>query len=211
LHIRPGERVKTDRQDSQILATLHRAGELTPVWVPDQVYEAMRDLVRARMDAAMQQMTARQQLLAFLLRHGRIYEKGKHWTQNHLRWLAIQTFEQPAHQIVYQDYVEAVLAARDWHSALLKRIDASRTGLVCGAAYRRIARVARHKMDIIADLPKAVRDIAWKAQLRLCGRFRRMLAKGKKPTVVVTAIAREFAEFVWDVGREVKPELPATS
>ena len=44
---KPGDRIKTDRRDSQMLAVLHRAGELTPVWVPDQVHEAMRDLTRA--------------------------------------------------------------------------------------------------------------------------------------------------------------------
>jgi transposase len=40
---RPGDRVKTDRRDATALATLHRAGELTPVWVPDATHEAMRD------------------------------------------------------------------------------------------------------------------------------------------------------------------------
>ena len=45
---RPGERVKTNRRDAVTLARLHRAGELTGVWVPDLVHEAVRDLVRAR-------------------------------------------------------------------------------------------------------------------------------------------------------------------
>jgi hypothetical protein len=44
---RPGERIKTDRRDAINLAKLHRAGELTPVWVPDEAHEAIRDLVRA--------------------------------------------------------------------------------------------------------------------------------------------------------------------
>jgi transposase len=44
---KPGERVKTDRRDSQKLAILHRSGDLTRVWVPDEVHEAMCDLVRA--------------------------------------------------------------------------------------------------------------------------------------------------------------------
>ena len=47
---RPGDRVKTDRRDAANLARLHRAGELTAVWVPDTGHEAMRDLVRARLD-----------------------------------------------------------------------------------------------------------------------------------------------------------------
>lgn len=79
----PGDRVKTDRRDAQKLDVLHRSGDLTRVWVPDPVHEAMRDLVRARLNAVMALMRARQQLLAFLLRHGRTYEKGKAWTQRH--------------------------------------------------------------------------------------------------------------------------------
>jgi hypothetical protein len=53
------QRIKTDRRDSQKLAVQHRAGGLTAVWVPDEVHEAMRDLVRARLDAMMQLMRAR--------------------------------------------------------------------------------------------------------------------------------------------------------
>ena len=48
---RPGDRIKTDRRDAINLARLHRAGELTPVWVPDRAHEAIRDLVRARQAA----------------------------------------------------------------------------------------------------------------------------------------------------------------
>ncbi len=62
---KPGERIKTDRRDSQKLAILHRSGDLTQVWVPDATHEALRDLVRARVDATMHLMRARQQLLAF--------------------------------------------------------------------------------------------------------------------------------------------------
>ena len=49
---KPGERIKTDRRDSEKLAILHRPGDLTPVWVPDTTHEALRDLVRARVDAS---------------------------------------------------------------------------------------------------------------------------------------------------------------
>jgi transposase len=48
---RSGDRVKTDRRDSQMLARLHRAGELRAIDVPDDTDEAMRDLGRAREDA----------------------------------------------------------------------------------------------------------------------------------------------------------------
>ena|SRR5438105_1829531 len=59
---RAGDRVKTDRRDAASLARLHRAGELTAVWVPDPGHEAMRDLVRARLDAVHALRRARQQL-----------------------------------------------------------------------------------------------------------------------------------------------------
>src|SRR5919199_138096 len=69
---RPGERVKTDRRDALTLARLHRAGELVAVWVPDPAHEAMRELVRARLDAVAQVRKARQRLQGFLLRQGRV-------------------------------------------------------------------------------------------------------------------------------------------
>ena len=57
----------------------------------------------------------------------------------------------------------------------------------------------------IEGLPKAVREIAWKAQLRLCGRYRKLMARGKRQGVVTAAIAREMAAFLWAIGREVEP------
>jgi len=77
---KPGERVKTNRRDAVSLARLLRAGELTSVWVPDAVHEAVRDLVRAREAAAQDLRRKRQQLLSFLLRHGHIFDGRKHWT-----------------------------------------------------------------------------------------------------------------------------------
>lgn len=64
-----GEHLKTDRRDAEALARLHRAGELTPVWVPDNEQEAIRDLTRAREDMKAIELKARQRLGAFLLRH----------------------------------------------------------------------------------------------------------------------------------------------
>jgi transposase len=276
---KPGDRIKTDRRDSERLAMQHRSGDLTAVWVPDEVHEAMRDLVRARIDAMMQLMRARQQLLAFLLRHRRTYETGKNWTLRHRRWLAGQSFEQEAHRIVFQDYVEAEWAAQNRRDQLEARItemlpnwsmaplvDALRAlrgldlisvvifvaaigdlgrfatprqlmaylGLVpseqssgervrrggitktgnrearrmlveAAWSYRYPARVSMGKTDIVVRQPKTIRDIAWKAQVRLCGRYRALNASGKRPTVVVAAIARELSGFVWAIGQTVKP------
>jgi transposase len=105
---RPGEHVKTNRRDAITLARLHRAGELTAVWVPDAVHEAVRDLVRAREAAADDLRRKRQQLLSFLLRRGRIYSGGGHWTLAHRRWLAKQAFEHTAQQIVFQEGIDAI-------------------------------------------------------------------------------------------------------
>lgn len=75
-------------------------------------------------------------------------------------------------------------------------------------SYRYPARIAKDKAEILVRLPKPVRDIAWKAQLRLCGRYRKLATRGKKPTVVVAALARELAGFVWAIGQEMKPAPP---
>ncbi len=85
----------------------------------------------------------------------------------------------------------------------------ARRALVEGAwAYRFPARVSAHLQDRLDDLPKGVTDIAWKAQTRLCGRYRRLMARGKRRTVVVTAIAREMAGFLWAIGAQVAPLPP---
>ncbi len=106
---KPGDRVKTDRRDSENLARLHRAGELTPVWVPDQEQEAMRDLTRAREDMKHLERQARQRLCAFLLRHGQRYESGKSkWTQAYWRWLERIKFSHRVQQTVFQEYIDSV-------------------------------------------------------------------------------------------------------
>ena len=67
--VKAGDRVKTDRRDAVKLARSYRAGDLTPVWVPDAAHEALRDLVRARWAAKRDQLRARHRLSKFLLRH----------------------------------------------------------------------------------------------------------------------------------------------
>ena len=83
--MKSGDRVKTDRRDATMLARLHRAGEVTPVWVPDADHEAMRDLIRLRSVARHIGTRARQHLQGFLLRHGRKYEGGKAWRMAYRR------------------------------------------------------------------------------------------------------------------------------
>ena len=121
---KPGERVKTDRRDSEKLSRLDRAGELTPVWVPDQDQEAMRDLTRAREDMKGLERITKQRLNAFLLRYGRIYENGKsRWTQAHFRWMEGLKFDVTVQQIVFQEYVDAVKQAEARVAGLEKEME----------------------------------------------------------------------------------------
>ena len=76
--------------------------------------------------------------------------------------------------------------------------------LIEGAwAYRLPARVGRKIASRQEGLPKEALDIAWKAQTRLCHRFRAMRARGKNQNLVMTAIAREMICFVWAIARTV--------
>ncbi len=105
-----GQRMKTDRRDALSLSGLYRAGELTPVWIPDRAQESIRDLTRTREDMKENELRARQQLGAFLLRHRRIYSGKSRWTQAHFRWLEQQVFSEPAQQLVLQEYIDQVSA-----------------------------------------------------------------------------------------------------
>ena len=120
-----GDRVKTDRRDSLMLARLHRAGELTAVWVPDDGQEALRDLTRAREDMKHLQRQAKQRLLAFMLRHGQRYCGKSHWTQAHYRWLEEAKFSHPVQQIVFQEYVDTVKALTKRVADLDKQIESA--------------------------------------------------------------------------------------
>ena len=108
--VKSGERVKTDRRDALKLARNHRAGELTPVWVPDAAHEALRDLVRAREAAKKDQLRAKNRLGKFLLRHGRRPPTGvKPWTLNYLSWVKHEVhFKQAAQEATLLDYLHEV-------------------------------------------------------------------------------------------------------
>lgn len=72
--------------------------------------------------------------------------------------------------------------------------------------YRHSAGLGREHQQRQQELPQPVRDIAWKAQTRLCARYRRLSAKGKRNTVVVVAIARELAAFLWAIAQHADPQ-----
>jgi transposase len=80
----------------------------------------------------------------------------------------------------------------------------ARRALIEGAwAYRYPAKVSRHLQVRLEQVPKTIQDISWKAQVRLCKRFRSLAARGKHPNQVAVAIAREMSAFIWAIAREV--------
>jgi transposase len=268
-----GDRIKNDRRDAISLATLHRSGDLTPVYVPDQTDEALRDLVRTRKDIKIASRKVKQQINAFLLRQGISYPGKSKWSKAHVTWLMSLKMPHPAQQIALTEYVDAM----ENHEARVQRLDntilascqtwrllpvvealqslrgisllsavtliaelgdltrfdkpaqlmaylglvpsehssggtvkrgsitktgnthARRTLIESAQAYRLPARKSAEIRKRQEGLPEDVIDIAWNAQLRLCHRYRKLLARGKNRNVVITAIARELAGFIWAI------------
>jgi transposase len=276
------DRIKNDHRDAMTLARLLRAGELAAIWVPDEIHESVRDLVRSHHAAARDLRTAKARIQSFLLRHQRSYP-GKAWTGRHRIWLANLQFATKAQQITLQNYViamEQALARRDQIEGQMREIapewalyplvvnlqalrgvafliamtvvseigDFSRfghpahlmafLGLVPGehssgartrgtgitrtgnthvrtllyeAAwhYRSRPKVGSWMLQRMpADIPQAIRDVAWKAQLRLHKRYGALCRAGKKTQVAVTAVARELVGFIWSIGTATP--LPAS-
>lgn len=272
-----GDRIKTDRRDAVSLARLYRAGELTPVYVPREDDEAMRDLVRGREDAVNATRHARQRLSAFVLRHGFRYSGRKPWNVAHLRWFADIKMPHPAQQITLQEYIHSVEECSErvdrlteqilillpaWRMAPVvaalqalrgvasvvavtmvveigdlrrfenprqlmaylglvpsenssgqttKRGGITKTGngharralIEAAQAYSFPAKVSRELRKRQEGLPREIKEISWKAQVRLCGRFRKLMARGKNRNRTVTAIARELSGFMWAIAKEV--------
>jgi transposase len=120
-----GCRIKNDSRDAIDLARLHRAGELTAVYVPHLEDEAVRDLTRAREDAKSAVRKAKQQLGAFLLRHGHIYSGKSPWLKAHFNWISDIKMEHPYQQFTLQEYVDTVHAGTDRvdrHTAQIQKL-----------------------------------------------------------------------------------------
>lgn len=112
--------MKTDRRDAENLAQLARGEMLTAVRVPERQQEALRDLVRAREAAKSWAKKASQQLGKFLLRHDRRPpQKMTNWTLKHLDWVRSQTFDEPAQNLAFEEY----LAEYEHQHERVKRID----------------------------------------------------------------------------------------
>ena len=103
----PGDRIKSDRKDAELLARLLLAGQLKFVTVPSLSFEAARHLCRAREQVRGDLMRCRHRVSKLLLLHGRVYERSA-WTKTHRRWLAQQRFEQAATELAYLDCLAAV-------------------------------------------------------------------------------------------------------
>jgi len=80
----------------------------------------------------------------------------------------------------------------------------ARRALIEGAwAYRYPAKISRHRQLRLEKVPKPIQEISWKAQIRLCKRYRQLSARGKNANQVVVAIARELSAFMWAIAQEV--------
>jgi transposase len=117
----PGDRVKTDRKDAELLARLLMAGQLRPVAVPPPEVEAARHLVRAREHLRQDLLRCRHRVSKLLLLHGRVYE-GSTWTKTHHRWLEAQHFGEAATELAYLDALAAVGGLIARKSALDERL-----------------------------------------------------------------------------------------
>jgi len=105
----PGDRIKTDRKDAELLVRLLLAGSLTTVAVPTATFEAARDLARAREQARADLARVRHRVSKLLLRHGRVYERDAGtWTQAHRQWLAAQRFAHAPTELAFVDYLAAI-------------------------------------------------------------------------------------------------------
>lgn len=269
----PTDRIKNDHRDAVGLARLLRAGELTPVWIPDLTHEAMRDLIRARAASKQDSRIARQRIQSILLRNDRRYDK-KPWGHNHRIWLANQTFPLPSQQIAFQHYCQSLEQIENRIEQLDQEIDRllpewSLYNLVCQLqalkgvgktiaislaselgdfsrfpnpkqimayiglipgeyssgnktrsrgitktgnselrrllyeaawAYRSPAKVGSWLITYRpTEATQKSKDIAWKAQQRLCARYKTLLQKGKRSQIAITAVARELTGFMWDI------------
>jgi len=108
----PGDRVKTDRRDAQLLAQHLRSGELVEIRVPDEEDERVRDVSRAREDAREDLHRARQCLIKLFLRRQILEpsEMKSRWTKTYYKWLDTLKFESPTDQLVFQEYLQTIKA-----------------------------------------------------------------------------------------------------
>jgi transposase len=124
----------------------------------------------------------------------------------------LSRFASPRQLMAYLGLVpgEESTGDRVWRGGITKAGNhrARRILVECSWSYRHPPRVGKKKLAKVEAAPPAVQEIAWKAQARLTARYRALARRGKRPTLVVTAIARELSGFIWAVSRAVG--APAT-
>lgn len=118
----PGDRVKTDRKDAELLARLLLAGQLRAVTVPPEWLEAIRHLARAREHVRRDLTRARHRVSKLLLLHGRVYPGKTTWNRAHRRWLAAQAFEHEPTELAFCDLLAAVDGLTARREALDERL-----------------------------------------------------------------------------------------
>jgi transposase len=272
---KPSDRIKTDRRDALSLARLHRANELTGIYVPDPEDEAIRDISRARESVQDDLKRSKQQLSSFLLKNGLHFTGKTNWSKAHFSWLAKIKFEHPGQQLVLQELINTVNYrserlktleqqlehfVKTWRMGpIVEQIQAlrgvsfyvavttiselgdltrfknprelmmflglvpsehssgekkkkgpitkagnirARKALIAGAwAYRFQARITQELAQRLKHLNAQIIQISWKAQVRLCTRYRTLKSKKKKDQVAVVAIARELVGFIWAINK----------
>ena len=112
-------KVKNDKVDARLLAKDLFTHDYSPVHLSSPKEEAIKEFCRMRRSIMTELKTAKQVLLAFLLRQGKHFDGKNYWTGEHKRWLKEISFEQPYLQEAFDEYVISVneLEAR------LKRIE----------------------------------------------------------------------------------------
>jgi transposase len=269
--VAPGPKIKTDARDARRLVHLYRVGELTPIHIPTEAEEAIRDLVRTRGDLVIDRQRARHRLNTFLLRHGEVFRAAQNWSIAHERWVAQRHFDDRALEQTC-DHYRAILSGLDAHlvsvesdlkcylhdrpfAETVTRLSAYRgitelgalnlaaevcdwrrfpgatslmgfCGLVpseyssgdsksrghitkAGNTHLRVqltesAWSYQHKASVgpviakrhLRCSPDTVAR-ASKAQVHLCGKFRRLAERKRSHNIVVTAVARELSGFLW--------------
>ncbi|PYO96984.1 MAG: IS110 family transposase [Gemmatimonadetes bacterium] len=232
---KPGDRVKTDRRDAENLARCHRAGDLTPVWVPDVAHEALRDLVRAREAAKQDQLRARHRLGKFD-RLEQALDTAITAAPGALRSIIaalrclrgirqltaatlvsevgpLSRFTHPRQLMGYSGTVpsEHSSGSNVHRGAITKTGNAHLRRVLVEAAwaYRCPPKCTKALRTRQRGQPDAITAIAWKAQHRLSTRYRRLLGRGKPTPHVITAVARELTGFIWAIGIAAERTAPA--
>jgi len=90
------------------LARYYRAGELTPIYVPDEEQEAVRNLVRRREELREDIRRCKQRAGHFLLRYGLKYSGKSNWTEGYKTWVKSLKFENETDQFVRDDYLDTL-------------------------------------------------------------------------------------------------------